>query len=180
MRWPIETPAPAFRGALRGSTRPGEDGRRAATLAGRQGRVAVPDSARKDDDGWRFDAAAGRGGDPQPPHRQQRAVGDPGVPARIVDAQREYYAAQPAERRPLLQYAQKFVSTTGKRDGLYWDTVEDEEPSPLGPRSSRRHAPRATRSRDAASPTHGYRYRILTAQGPTARAARTTTSRKGR
>jgi len=32
----------------------------------------------------------------------------------------------------LAVYAQRFVSTPGKRDGLYWDTAAGEDPSPFG------------------------------------------------
>jgi hypothetical protein len=39
-----------------------------------------------------------------------------------VDAQREYYMRNP-QRVALLQYATKFMSTKGKRDGLYWETT---------------------------------------------------------
>ena len=49
-----------------------------------------------------------------------------------VDAQREYYMRNP-QGDALLQYASKFLSTQGKRDGLYWDTTAAEPPSPLGP-----------------------------------------------
>jgi len=33
----------------------------------------------------------------------------------------------------LLEYAQKFWSEPGKRDGLYWDTKEGEQPSLSAP-----------------------------------------------
>ena len=58
-----------------------------------------------------------------------------------------------------LVYAQKFFSTPGKKDGLYWATAAGEEPSPLGP-ATRRHQPRRR--------YHGYYYRILTGQGKNA------------
>ena len=49
-----------------------------------------------------------------------------------MDAEREYYQRDP-DGDKLLQYAQKFISTKGKRDGLYWETKPGEKPSPLGP-----------------------------------------------
>ena len=49
-----------------------------------------------------------------------------------VDAQREY-AMKDRDSNKLLEYAQKFWSTTGKKDGLYWETKEGEEQSPFGP-----------------------------------------------
>jgi hypothetical protein len=75
------------------------------------------------------------------------------------DAQKEYARK---ERQPGmgLVYAQKFFSTPGKRDGLYWETAAGEEPSPLGPAYS------AATSPDGAY--HGYYFRILTGQGKNA------------
>jgi Protein of unknown function (DUF2950) len=67
----------------------------------------------------------------------------------------------------VLQYAQKFASTPGKRDGLYWETRASELPSPLG--SLVAHARTEGYRRDkgsASTPFHGYLFRILTRQGP--------------
>lgn len=74
------------------------------------------------------------------------------------DAQREYASAvrQPGQGRV---YAQKFRSTPGKKDGLYWDTEPGEEPSPIGP---------AYAATTADGAYHGYFFRILTAQGKNA------------
>ena len=75
------------------------------------------------------------------------------------DAQKDYARK---ERQPGmgLVYAQKFFSTPGKKDGLYWETAAGEEPSPLGPAYS------AATSPDGAY--HGYYFRILTGQGKNA------------
>src|SRR5512139_3059233 len=43
-----------------------------------------------------------------------------------VDAQREY-ALKDRDSDKLLEYAQKFGSTPGKKDGLYWQAKEGEE-----------------------------------------------------
>ena len=77
-----------------------------------------------------------------------------------VDAQREY-ATKDRDKDGLLAYAQKFVSTPGRHDGLYWEAREGEAPSPLGPLSTR------AKEQGYANlePYHGYYYRILTAQG---------------
>ena len=56
-------------------------------------------------------------------------------------------------------YAQKILSTPGKRDGLYWPTRDDEPDSPLGPIAD------GVKPGDA---YHGYRYRILDAQSAAA------------
>jgi hypothetical protein len=86
-----------------------------------------------------------------------------------VDAQREYYLANPAKDK-LLTYAQKVVSTKGKRDGLYYPTREGEPPSPLGQLFDSKAAAGYKSSADGKpAPYHGYNYRILKAQGPDAK-----------
>ena len=74
------------------------------------------------------------------------------------DAQMEY-AEQDRNGNHKLEYAQKFISTPGKHDGLYWQTEQNETPSPLGILFADR-APHGG--------YHGYYYRILTAQGKNA------------
>jgi DUF2950 family protein len=84
-----------------------------------------------------------------------------------VDAQREYYRRNP-QRLALLQYASKFISTKGKRDGLYWETTADEPPSPLGPLVAQARREGYKRTAGKPTPYHGYYYKILTGQGPNA------------
>ena len=86
-----------------------------------------------------------------------------------VDAQREY-AARDQDGDGLLEYAQKFVSEPGKKDGLYWESREGEEPSPLGPFAAQARKEGYTRKKAAnqPSPYHGYIYKILKAQGKNA------------
>jgi hypothetical protein len=74
------------------------------------------------------------------------------------DAQKEYARNERVPGQGLV-YAQKFFSSPGKKDGLYWDSAAGEPPSPLGPAYT------------LSSPEggyHGYRYRILTGQGKNA------------
>jgi hypothetical protein len=66
----------------------------------------------------------------------------------------------------LLQYASKFISTKGKRDGLYWETTTDEPPSPLGPLVAQARREGYKRTAGKPTPYHGYYYKILTGQGP--------------
>jgi hypothetical protein len=83
----------------------------------------------------------------------------------IVDAQREY-ALKDRDQNALLEYAQKFLSDPGKRNGLYWEAKEGEPESPLGPVLARaRGEGYRVKSKDNPPPYHGYYYRILTAQG---------------
>jgi hypothetical protein len=81
-----------------------------------------------------------------------------------VDAQREYYARDPDGNR-LLEYAQKFASTPGKQDGLYWPTKDGEPPSPLGSLVVRARGEGYSRREQQPIAYWGYYYRILTAQG---------------
>ena len=73
------------------------------------------------------------------------------------DAQREY-AEQDRNDDGVLEYARRFLSRPGKHDGLYWATPEGEPLSPAGPR----------RGPDLQDGYHGYRFKILEAQGPAA------------
>jgi hypothetical protein len=85
-----------------------------------------------------------------------------------VDAQREYYS-EDRNGAGILEYAQKFASTPGKRDGLYWPTKDGEPLSPLGALVARARAEGYRRDESGGpTPLHGYMYRILTAQGPAA------------
>jgi hypothetical protein len=117
---------------------------------------------------WRFDARAGKD------ELLARRIGANELATikaclAFVDAQREYWSRNP-EQSPLLQYARRISSTKGKRDGLYWDTQDGEEPSPLGPRfaEAQRQGYLVGGRSGKPVPYHGYYYRILTAQGPAA------------
>ena len=120
-----------------------------------------PVPIKKSDRGYVFDTASGR------EEILNRRVGRNELSAEqvclaIADAQREY-----VRRRPmggdLPEYARKIASDPGTKNGLYWQTAEGEEPSPLGPLVAS-----ATAEGYASSPRpyHGYHYRLLTAQGP--------------
>ncbi|HXX56396.1 MAG TPA: DUF2950 domain-containing protein, partial [Thermodesulfovibrionales bacterium] len=83
-----------------------------------------------------------------------------------VDAQREYIKKD-WDNDGLYVYAQRLVSTPGKKDGLYWDAKEGEEQSPFGPLVAQATAKGYTKEGRAEKPTpfHGYYFRILKAQG---------------
>jgi hypothetical protein len=86
----------------------------------------------------------------------------------VVDAQREY-ALKDRDKNSLLEYAVKFISDPGKRNGLYWETKAGEQPSPLGPILARaREAGYKGTPSATPIPYYGYYYRILTAQGKNA------------
>ncbi len=79
-----------------------------------------------------------------------------------VDAQREY-AGKDCDGNRVRDYAQRFASTPGKRDGLYWEAKEGEEQSPMGPLMAK--AAKHGYTGLTLSPYHGYYYKILKAQG---------------
>jgi hypothetical protein len=92
----------------------------------------------------------------------------------IVDAQREY-AAEDRDSNGMLEYARKFTSSKGKRDGLYWEPAPGEPQSPLGPLVAT-----ARGEGYGAQPYHGYYYRILEAQGKAAPGGAYAYVRKGK
>jgi hypothetical protein len=129
---------------------------------------------------WRFDTAAGLD------EILTRKIGRNELSAIMtcrayVVAQWEYFTqALDTSEDGLAVYAQRLISTPGKRDGLYWDTPEGAPLSPLGSlitqaRAEGYPAGRA-RTTEAAgkesatpvrkrSPYHGYYFRILKSQG---------------
>jgi len=82
-----------------------------------------------------------------------------------VEAQREY-ASKDRTGDGLLEYAQKFISDPGLKNGLYWEAKQGEEQSPLGPLVGRA-IKEGYRKKEGTQPTpyHGYFYKILKAQG---------------
>jgi len=119
--------------------------------------------------GWRFDTAAGK------QEILARRVGRNELNAiqvclAYVDAQREYAMKKARQGEGLLEYAQKFVSSPGKQDGLYWQAGEGQEQSPIGPlfAAARDQGYGRKPLGEESEPYHGYFYRILTAQGKNA------------
>ena len=118
----------------------------------------------KKGDSWIFDIARGK------EEILNRRIGENELDAiqvcrAIVDAQREY-AMKDRDKNGLLEYAQKFRSDAGKKNGLYWDSKAGEPQSPLGPITVQARG-EGYRGNTSGGPTpyHGYFYRILTAQG---------------
>ncbi len=116
---------------------------------------------------WRFDTAAGK------QEILARRIGGNELKAiqvclAYVDAQREYAMRKARQGAGLLEYAQKFVSTPGKQDGLYWE-AEGQGQSPIGPLfAAARDQGYGKPLGEEPEPYHGYLYRILTAQGKNA------------
>lgn len=118
--------------------------------------------------GWQFDAQAGA------EEIVNRRIGANELFAMKFclaygDAQQEY-AERDRDGDGLIEYAQKFRSSEGKRDGLFWRGKEGEPLSPLGPLAARARAEGySAKGGDEPVPYHGYFYRILTNQGKDAR-----------
>lgn len=83
-----------------------------------------------------------------------------------VDAQFEY-ASKDRDGDGVLQYAKKFVSHAGKKDGLYWEAAPGEEASPLGPLFARatEEGYLFKKKGEKPAPYHGYYFKILKGQG---------------
>lgn len=116
---------------------------------------------------WRWDTAAGLD------EILTRRIGENELAALEVmraylDAQREYAALDRDGRGP--QYARRLLSREGKKDGLYWPASGNGDVSPLGPlmANAQREGYARTDSTGAPRPYHGYFYRILYSQGPSA------------
>jgi Protein of unknown function (DUF2950) len=114
---------------------------------------------------WRFDLAAGR------QEVLNRTIGRNeltvvGVCADYVAAQREYYASL-HDDEPVQQYAQRFISSPDRHDGLWWEAANQADRSPLGDEIAAAAVEKA-QANSGPSPYGGYIYRILRGQGPKA------------
>jgi len=124
-----------------------------------------PIPIRRKGSAWAFDTKAGK------EEILNRRIGRNelntiGVLEAYVVAQREY-AKKDWDSDGVYPYAQKFGSTPGKKDGLYWEVREGEEASPFGPLSARATQEGYTRKTKSKKPIpyYGYYFKILKAQG---------------
>jgi len=84
-----------------------------------------------------------------------------------VRAQKEY-ASEPHDGKPAGLFAQRFRSSPGRQNGLFWGRKHWEKSSPLDELVTAAVAEGYDPNKPDASPFRGYRFRILTAQGPAA------------
>lgn len=82
-----------------------------------------------------------------------------------TDAQREYACMKTDKGGP--SFAQRFASSEGKKDGLYWEVGKDEEVSPFGQLIARATVEGYEESlnKEPPEPFHGYYFKILKRQG---------------
>jgi hypothetical protein len=131
----------------------------------------------KKDGQWLFDTAAGLD------ELFNRRIGENELSAiatcrAYALAQWEYFTDVDHDNDGVAEYAQRFISTPGNKDGLYWETSEGEKPSPFGKLVSDARAegyamgsrpggstPRPPGTAPRGLPYHGYRFRILKGQG---------------
>jgi hypothetical protein len=81
-----------------------------------------------------------------------------------VEAQMSYALMDP-NKSGVHQYAQRIISTPGKKDGLYWPSAPNTPDSPVSEAIARAIAEGYT---SKSEPYHGYYYKVLTAQGASA------------
>lgn len=114
-------------------------------------------------DAWTFDVAAGR------EELLNRTIGENELHAieacrTFVEAQKEYFRLDRDDDR-VPEYAQRILSSPGKRDGLYWPRESQSDISPLEGRIAQSVLERRTAGTE---PYFGYNFRVLKAQGPAA------------
>ncbi len=112
-------------------------------------------------DQWFFDLAAGK------EEILSRRIGRNelaviNICGALAEAEAEYFS-QPHEGAK--QYAVKFISDSGKQNGLYWDSPEGQPKSPLGPLVAFATNEGYSVKPNAHLPFHGYYFHMLTGQG---------------
>ena len=78
------------------------------------------------------------------------------------------YAEEDHNNNNVREYAQRFVSSPGKQDGLYSPDAPNALVSPISIRIKEAAAEGYTKDGDKPVPYHGYYFRILKGQGPNA------------
>jgi hypothetical protein len=112
---------------------------------------------------WFFDTAAGKDEIlARRIGRNELAVID--ICGAMADAQAEYFS-QVHDGGATKQYALKFISDTGKQNGLYWESPEGQPKSPLGPLAAFATDEGYSVKPDSHTPFHGYNFHMLRRQG---------------
>jgi hypothetical protein len=123
----------------------------------------VPFPIVKGDKGWHFDLDSGLD------ELLARRVGQNELAAiaslrAVADAEEDYRVLD-RDGDDVLEYAQKFVSTAGKKDGLYWEVPDgsNDAVSPLLSFVMQQEG--YLQGRDEGDPVRGYNFRLITRQG---------------
>jgi len=123
----------------------------------------------KADNGWHFDAATGA------QEIVDRRIGRNELLTirtllASVEAEKDYFDRVQRGTGTGV-YTVHFFSTPDSQDGLYWETEEGEPPSPLAPlidQAREEGYPGAASPNGKPEPYHGYLFKVLKAQGPSA------------
>jgi len=142
-----------------------QPGDRKALIIGHEG-WPFPVPIVKRASGWQFDTAAGK------EEVLARRIGRNELA--VIQVCRTYVAAQriyvqhPHDGKPAGLYAQRFSSSPGKQDGLYWpdNASKDGERSPFGPLVA--ESASYLKGHKEGDPYRGYHFKILTRQGKSA------------
>jgi Protein of unknown function (DUF2950) len=94
--------------------------------------------------------------------RNELAVID--VCGALADAQAEYFSRR-HDDGSTKQYALKFISDTGKQNGLYWESTVGQPQSPLGPLAAFATDEGYSVKPDSHAAFHGYSFHMLKRQG---------------
>lgn len=119
----------------------------------------------KTDGKWSFDTEAGRD------EILHRRIGANELDAiticrGFVEAQHEY-ASEKRDGALVHQYAQRIISTPGKQDGLAWKNEDGTWDGPIGENIAKALA-QGYSEKDKPQPFHGYYFKVLKGQGPSA------------
>jgi len=138
------------------------DGKKAASLIIGADDFPFPVPLIRTKTGWEFDTDRGR---QEILYRRigQNELDTIQTSLAFVDAENEY--ADKDHGDGVGAYAQRIVSSPGKKDGLYWPS--DNNDSPLGELAAEASA-EGYKAGSGPQPYHGYYYRILTRQGDNA------------
>jgi Protein of unknown function (DUF2950) len=112
---------------------------------------------------WFFDTAAGKDEIlARRIGRNELAVID--VCGALADAQAEYFS-QPHDGGKSKHYALKFISDSGRQNGLYWESPAGQPKSPLGPLVAFATTEGYSAKPNSHVPFHGYYFHMLSRQG---------------
>lgn len=122
----------------------------------------LPIPLRHKKNGWYFDPVASRA---EILHRRigRNELETIEVCHELVNAQNEYFA-EPREGG-VKQFAPRFLSDNGKRNGLYWRISDRESASPVGHLLTLANTDDYANETTKPRPFHGYYYRIINRQG---------------
>jgi hypothetical protein len=140
-----------------------EDGKPATLVIGRDD-FPFPIPLVEKNGSWSFDTEAGR------EEILARRIGRNELAAiqialAFYDAENEYADMMP-KMDGLSVYARRIVSQPGKKDGLYWPAAQGEPESPIGEAVA--DASQRGYRVGKGEPYYGYRFKVLTRQGPAA------------